>query len=427
MTVENVTDRYPRRVVVTGLGIVSAAGIGKDACWEVLSNGRSCVDYITKFDTTHTNVKIAAELKKTKAPRYPKPKTPIDLDRVSRFALLASHLALEDSGLDLQSEKMDRIGTVLGTSVGGLEGGGHSYYQFVQALEHGSNLDDSPNLSHRLSFFPGSMARNINLTYGFSGRSDVVSTGCVSSADAIGTAFEHIQYGDADIMLAGGAEDPINLYTIKAFDVVMALSTKSDDPQKASRPFDRKRNGFVMGEGGAILILEELEHAKERGARIYNEIGAFHSTCDAYHQTASSPSQEIAAVAVRQAIRDAKIDRNDVAYISAHGTSTPKNDIQETILIKKVFGDQAYKIPVSSIKSMMGHTSGAAGSMQAVSCCLAFENNMIPPTINYEFPDRECDLDYVPNEARSWNGSVILQNTFGFAGKNAALIYKRYQ
>jgi 3-oxoacyl-[acyl-carrier-protein] synthase II len=207
----------------------------------------------------------------------------------------------------------------------------------------------------------------------------------------------------------------------------MALSTRSDSPEKVSRPFDRKRNGFVMGEGAAVLVLEELEHAKRRGAHIYCEIAAYQTTCDAYHQTASDPQQQQAARAIREAIQTAGIMADRIDYISAHGTSTPINDRQETFLIKKVFGNYAYSLPISSIKSMVGHSSGAAGAMQAISCALAFEHDMITPTINYEFPDPECDLDYVPNEARPWNGFAILQNTFGFAGKNSVLIYKRYE
>ena len=417
----------PRRVVVTGLGIISPAGVGKQAFWDVLRSGRSCVDWITRFDTAQTNVKIAAEIKKPKVPRYPKPKTPLDLSRVARYALIAAYLALEDCGLDLKSECLGRFGTVIGTSVGGMEGAGHSYNRFILNAPNGINLDTDPTLDYRLSFFPGSLAKNINLTYGFKGRSDIISTGCTSSADAIGNAFEYIQYDAADVILAGGAEDPINLFTIKAFDVVLALSTRSDIPEKASRPFDRKRSGFVMGEGAAIIVLEELEHAKRRGAHIYCEVSAYQTTCDAFHQTASDPQQEQAARAVREALLAANLRPDRVGYVSAHGTSTPINDRQETFLIKKVFGRHAYCLPISSIKSMVGHSSGAAGAMQAVSCALVFDHNLLPPTINYEFPDPECDLDYVPNQARPWDGSVALQNTFGFAGKNAALIYRRFE
>ncbi len=417
----------PRRVAVTGIGIISPAGVGKNAFWEVLRYGKSCVDWITRFDAAQSNVKIAAEIKKPSVPRYPKPKTPRDLSRVSRYALIAAYLAVQDSKLDLKSESLSRIGTVIGTSVGGMEGAGHSYNQFILNAPNGVNLDNDPTLDHRLSFFPGSLAKNINLTYGLRGRSDIISTGCAASADAIGSAFEQIQYDKADVILAGGAEAPINMYTIKAFDVVLALSTRSDFPEKASRPFDRKRSGFVMGEGAAILILEELEHAKRRGAHIYCEIAAYQTTCDAYHQTASDRRQEQAARAIREALIVADLPPRSVAYVSAHGTSTPLNDRQETFLLKKVFGPHAHSLPISSIKSMVGHSSGAAGAMQAVSCALVFNHDTIPPTINYEFPDPECDLDYVPNHARPWDGSVILQNTFGFAGKNTALIYRRFE
>lgn len=417
----------PRRVVVTGIGIISPAGVGKDAFWDVLRNGRSCVDYITRFDTEHTNVKIAAEIKKQILPRYPKPKTPRDLSRVARYALLAAHLALQDSKLDLKSISPSRIGTVIGTSVGGLEDAGNSYNRFVLRAPKGVDIDADFTLDYQLSFFTGSLVKNINVTYGLEGRSDLISTGCAASADAIGNAFENIQYNSADIILAGGTEAPINLYTLKAFDVMLALSTRNDSPEKASRPFDRKRSGFVMGEGAAILVLEELEHAKQRGAHIYCEVAAYQTSCDAYHQTASDPKQEQAARAIMEALRSSDLPPESVGYVSAHGTSTPINDRQETYLVKKVFDHHAYSLPISSIKSMVGHSSGAAGAMQAVSCALIFETNTVPPTINYEYPDPECDLDYVPNQARPWDGSVILQNTFGFSGKNTALIYRRFE
>jgi len=417
----------PRRVVVTGLGIISPAGVGKGVFWDVLRSGRSCVDWITRFDTAQTNVKIAAEIKKAKVPRYPKPKTPLELSRVARYALIAAYLALGDSGLKLSSECLERFGTVIGTSVGGMEGAGHSYNRFILNAAEGINLDTDPTLADRLSFFPGSLARNINLAYGFKGRSDIISTGCTASADAIGNAFEYIQCNAADVVLAGGAESPINLFTIKAFDVVLALSSRSDIPAKVSRPFDRQRSGFVMGEGAAIIVLEELEHAKRRGAHIYCEVAAYQTTCDAIHPTASDPRQDQAARAIRDALAAAELSPESVGYISAHGTSTPINDRQETFLIKKVFGSHAYCLQISSIKSMVGHASGAAGAMQAVSCALVFDYNTLPPTINYEFPDPECDLDYVPRRARPWTGSVVLQNTFGFAGKNTALIYRRFE
>ncbi len=393
MTSTTLSETEPRRVAATGLGILSPAGAGKDAFWDVLRSGRSCVGWITRFDTAQSRVKVAAEIRKPKVPKYPKPKTPLYLTRVSRYALVAAYLALQDSGLDLKSEQLERFGSIIGTSGATLETAGHSYNQFILHAPPGSNLDLDPDLDSRLSLFPGSLAKNINLTYGFKGRSDIISTGCTASADAIGNAFEHIQYGAADVILAGGAEDPINLFTIKAFDVVLALSTRSDFPEKVSRPFDRKRNGFVMGEGAAVLVLEELEHAKRRGAHIYCEIAAYQTTCDAYHQTASDPQQQQAARAIREAIRTAGIIADCIGYISAHGTSTPINDRQETFLIKKVFGNCAHSLPISSIKSMVGHSSGAAGAMQAISCALVFDHNMIPPTINYEFPDPECDVD----------------------------------
>ncbi len=406
-----------RRVVVTGLGVVSSIGIGKQAFWESLKAGRSGIVPITAFDPTHFTTKFAGEIRDFDPAQYIDFKRLKRMDRTSQLAVACAKLAVQDAGLDFQKNgARERSGVIIGTAMAG-----HGYI----LNQHTTLMEKGPmriNPFTALAAFPDACASNISIELGITGPSFSLSTACSSASDAGGYAFEAIRSGAMDFLIMGGAEASIYPGILAAFCVARALSTRNEEPQKASRPFSRDRDGFVLGEGAGILVLEEYEHAKSRGAHIYGEILGHGMTCDAYHMTAPDPEGTEASRAMRMALSNAGVTPQDVDYINAHGTSTPLNDKTETMIIKKVFGEQAYKIPVSSTKSMVGHLIGAAGSVELIATLLSMENQEIPPTINYSVPDPECDLDYVPNQARKAKIEIAMKNSFGFGGKNSVLV-----
>ncbi len=410
-----------RRVVVTGVGMVIPQGIGIDPVWEKICEGISGVGPITKFDASGFETRIAAEVKDFRAEEFIDPKELRKMDLFIHYALAATKIAIEDSGLELEKEDPERIGACVGTGLGGLS----SLEKYHQVL-----LEKGPR---RITpfFIPMIIANEasgqISIFHNLKGPNICVVTACATGAHCIGTAFRGIQYGDADVMVAGGVEATITPLAVAGFNAMRAISTRNDEPEKASRPFDRDRDGFVMGEGGAVMILEELERAKRRGAKIYAELVGYGYNSDAYHLAAPDPEGDGAARCMRMALKDAGLSPDEVDYINAHGTSTELNDITETLAIKRVFGERAYKIPVSSTKSMTGHLLGAAGSTEAVFSVLTIRDGVIPPTINYENPDPRCDLDYVPNVAREKKVKVVMSNSFGFGGTNSVLIFRKFE
>jgi 3-oxoacyl-[acyl-carrier-protein] synthase II len=410
-----------RRVVVTGVGLVLPQGVGIDPVWEKICKGVSGVGPITKFDTTGFETKIAAEVRGFRAEDYIAPKEIKKMDLFIHYALAATRIALDDAGLEISENNADRIGAIVGTGLGGLTNI-EKYHRIL--LERGPQ---------RITpfFIPMIIANEasgqIAIHVGVKGPNLCVVTACATGAHSVGSAFRCIQYGDADAIIAGGVEATITPLAVGGFNAMKAISTRNDEPERASRPFERDRDGFVMGEGAAITILEELEHARARGAKIYAELIGYGYSADAYHLAAPDPDGDGAARCMQMALRDAKLSPEEVDYINAHGTSTELNDITETVAIKRVFGDYAYKIPVSSTKSMTGHLLGAAGSTEAVFSALAIKDRIIPPTTNYENPDPRCDLDYVPNTAREGDVKVVISNAFGFGGTNATLAFKRYE
>ncbi|MEW6448023.1 MAG: beta-ketoacyl-ACP synthase II [Bacillota bacterium] len=409
------------RVVVTGLGIISPIGTGKDAFWGALIRGESGVRRITRFDPTGFKTQIAAEVRDFDPEAYIDKKEARRMDRYTQFAVAATDLALKDAGIAPGTVDPDRVGVVLGCGIGGIE----TFEEQTRVL-----VARGPN---RVSpFFVPMMIANMGAGYiaimnGFYGPNSTVVTACASSNQAIGEAFRIIQRGEADLMVTGGAEAAITPVGIAGFCAMKAMSTRNDEPARACRPFDAGRDGFVVGEGAAILILERMERALERGAHIYAEIAGYGQSCDAYHITAPDPDGSGAAKAMERALADAGLRPEEVSYINAHGTSTPLNDKVETMAIKKVFGEFAYRLPISSTKSMTAHLLGAAGGIEAAACVLSITHGIIPPTINYEEPDPDCDLDYVPGKARKAQVEVAVSNGFGFGGHNAALVFKRYR
>jgi 3-oxoacyl-[acyl-carrier-protein] synthase II len=409
-----------RRVVVTGVGLVTPLGIGIDNVWRSILSGESGISRITRFDASNLETKIAGEVKNFKPEEYINPKDLKRMDLFIQYALAATQIAIEDSGIDIKKEIPERVGVVVGTGLGGLP-----------TLEHYHKVLLEKGPSRISPFFIPMLIANeapchISMKYGCKGPNLCVVTACATGAHSIGEAFRIIQYGDADIMIAGGTEANLTPLTIAGFNAMKALSTRNEFPERASRPFDRERDGFVVAEGAGVLILEELGHAKKRGAKIYAEIVGYGYNSDAYHITAPCPDGEGFIKCMEMAIKDAKINPEDVDYINAHGTSTELNDKVETLAIKKVFGDYAYKVPVSSTKSMIGHLLGAAGAVEAIFTILSIRDNICPPTINYENPDPECDLDYVPNVAREKKIQIAMSNSFGFGGTNSVLIFRRY-
>lgn len=408
-----------RRVVVTGMGAITPIGNNVNDFWSNAKRGKLGIDFVTLVDKDEVSVKVAGEVKNFNAEELIGKKENKRLDRFSQFALVAADEAIKSAGLDLDNMDRNRIGVIVGSGIGGF-----------QTIE--SEITKMARDSKRVSpfFIPMAIINmasgNISIKYGLKGPSTSVVTACATGTNSIGEAFRQIKHGYADCMLAGGVEAPITKIGIEGFASLKALNS-SNNPSKSSIPFDKNRSGFVMGEGAGILVLESLESAKKRGAKILAEVVGYGSTCDAYHITSPDPEGEGASRAMLQAINEANIDPSEVSYINAHGTSTPFNDKFETIAIKRTFKDNAYKIPVSSTKSMTGHLLGAAGGIEAIICIEAIIDNFVPPTIGYENKDEECDLDYVPNEGRSHEVNYALTNSLGFGGHNATLLFKKWQ
>ena len=412
-----------RRVVITGVGPVTPIGTGKENFWNNLIAGKSGIDIITRFDTTDVDVKIAGEVKDFDYAEYMDKKEGKRMDRVTHFAVAAAKLAVEDAKLDLASINQVRAGVCVGSGIGGIE---TFVEQTTKYVEKGPSKISPFFIPMEIPNMP---AGQISIALGLKGPNTAIVTACATGTNCIGDAFRTIQYGDADIMIAGGTEAAISPVAVAGFANMKALSTNNEHPEKASCPFDKKREGFVMGEGAGVIVLEELEHAKARGAHIYAEICGYGMTADAYHITAPDPSGEMPAACMQAAVDDAGLKPEAVDYINAHGTSTHRNDLNETLAAKKVFGEHAYKMAISSNKSMLGHLLGAAGGVEAIATVLTIENGVIPPTINYEDPDLEegLDLDYVPNVARKANVDVAISNSFGFGGHNATILFKKYK
>ncbi len=409
-----------RRVVVTGLGAVTPLGVGVRATWETALAGRSGVGRISKFDPSAFSTTIAAEVKEFRPEDFIDRKEIKRMDPFIHLAMAAAHMAMEDAGLRIDEENADRVGVYWGTGLGGLT----TLERYHQAyLEEGVRKISPffiPMLISNLA--PGHIA----IRYGAKGPNITTTTACAASSHALGEALMALRGGMCDAVIAGGSESTITPMGLGGFCAMKALSTRNDDPERASRPFDRDRDGFVMGEGAAILILEELSLAKRRGAKIYAELRGYGASDDAHHVTAPAPGGEGAVRAMRAALEDARVRPEEVGYVNAHGTSTPYNDAFETAALKTVFGDHSRSLMVSSTKSMTGHLLGAAGAVESVLSVLALHEGNIPPTINYTTPDPECDLDYVPNEARRAQFRYALSNSFGFGGTNSCLLFGRF-
>ncbi len=409
-----------RRVVVTGLGAITPLGNSVGEYWEGLKNGKNGAGLITKFDTSEFATKFACEVKDFDVEKYIDKKEARRMDLFTHYALASAIQAVEDSGLDLEKEDLERIGVVFGSGIGGMETFEKQHSVFLKSGPRRVSPFFIPMLIADIA--PG----HISIKYGFKGPNYSVTSACATSTHAIGDAFILIQRGAADVMVSGGSEAPIIPMSIAGFNSSRAISTWNDRYLEASRPFDKDRNGFVMGEGAGALILEEYEHAKKRGAKIYAEIIGIGMTADAYHITAPAPEGEGAFRSMREAIRDAGISTDDIDYINAHGTSTQLNDLNETKAIKRLFGEHAYEMNVSSTKSMTGHLLGAAGAVEAIATVLALKEGVIPPTINLDNPDPECDLNYTPKEAVEKEIKYALSNTFGFGGHNATVVIKKF-
>ncbi|HEY8130871.1 MAG TPA: beta-ketoacyl-ACP synthase II [Thermoanaerobaculia bacterium] len=405
-----------RRVVVTGIGLISPLGVGTEKTWQGLLEGRSGISRITKFDPTNYACQIAGEIRDFNPEDWVEKKEVKKSDTFIHYAIAAAQMAIEDAAIDSKKEDSDRFGVIIGSGIGGLP--------LIEEM-HKKLLERGPS---RISpfFIPGLIvnlaAGHISIRYNCRGPSSAPATACATGAHAIGDAYKIIQRDEADLMFAGGSEAVVTPLAVGGFSAMRALSTRNDEPERASRPWDLNRDGFVMGEGAGVLLLEERERAVARGAKIYCELTGYGMSSDAYHIT--SPSEDGAGMTrvMQRALKDAALVPNDIHYINAHGTSTPVGDRIETLAIKNVFGEQAYKIPVSSTKSMTGHLLGAAGGLEGAICALVIQHGILPPTINYETPDPDCDLDYVPNKARKARVEHVLSNSFGFGGTNASLI-----
>ena len=410
-----------RRVVVTGMGIVSPLGIGLENNWAAICQGKSGIGPITKFDTSEYPCKIAGEVKNFDPDAYIDKKDQKKMDIFIQFALAAGTMAIKQSGLVIDESTADRVGVLVGSGLGGLS----TIEKYHTMLLKNGPKKVSPFFVPMLivNLAPG----QISIYFGCRGPNSSVVTACATGNHSIGEAFRIIQRGDADAMIAGGVESTITPLAVAGFCALKALSTRNDEPQKASRPFEKNRDGFVMSEGAGILVLEDLEKAQQHNASIFAEIVGFGCNADAYHITAPSPNGEGAAKCMQLTLDDAGLKPEDIDYINAHGTSTPMNDLSETMAMKTVFRDHIKNLPVSSTKSMTGHLLGASGGVEAIFSLLAIRDSIIPPTINYEEPDPECDLDYVPNVARKKEVRIVMSNSFGFGGTNATLIFKRFE
>ncbi len=408
------------RVVVTGLGMLTPLGIGVEPTWEGILAGRSGIGPITSFDATGFETTIAGEISDFQPEKFISPKLIKRMDRFIQMAVAAAVMAMDDAGLEITPDLQPHVGSIVGCGLGGLA----TIEKYHKVLLERGPKKISPFFIPMLiaNMAPGMVAMH----FGAQGPNTSTVTACASGAHAVGDAFKIIQRGAAKAMITGGVESVITPLGVAGFNSLKALSTRNAEPEKASRPFDLHRDGFVMAEGGGIMIMEELEFAKARGAKIYAEVAGYGLTGDAYHMTAPSPDGAGAVLCMQQALADAGLTPADVDHINAHGTSTPLNDVSETMAIKKVFGERAYRIPISATKSMTGHLLGGAGAVEAIFSILSIRDNVAPPTINYETPDPECDLDYVPNQARQLPIHVVMSNSFGFGGTNAVLIFKRY-
>ena len=409
-----------RRVMVTGIGAVAPNGTGKDAFWKGLMEGRSAVTRITRFDASNFTTKIGAEIKDF----IPHPKIPAEhlprMDRAYLIGVTAALMAVEDARLHQEKEDVGRWGVYMGIAVAGVDGYENDFCHWRR-----KGLENvQPNWYQ--GWFPSACSGYISQILGLRGNSQVLSTGCCSSVDAMGLAFDAIRMGDEEIALAGGTEAPLTPLGLNAFCSMRALSTRNEDPGHASRPFDNERDGFVLAEGSAVLVLESLEHARARGATIYAELKGYGTTSNAHHMTAPEPSGEQPARALRLALDDAGMQPEEIGVLMAHGSSTPLNEKAETRAAKKAFGKHAYKLAIPSIKSMIGHSLGSAGALQAAASVLTLVHQKVPPTINYQVPDPDCDLDCVPNEARAMPVGAIMTNTAGFSGKNTALVFRKW-
>jgi 3-oxoacyl-[acyl-carrier-protein] synthase II len=406
---------------VTGIGLVSSVGIGTDASWDALLAGRSGIGRITRFDTELFSTQIAGEVKGFDPLQFVEKKDVKKMDVFIQYAIAASQFAMDDSGLPVTQENADRIGVFIASGIGGFS---------TIEREHRALLEGGPRKISPF-FIPSAIINlasgQVSIRFGAKGPNSATCTACSASAHAIGDAFEIIKRGDADAMIAGGSEAAITPMGVGGFGAMRALSTRNDDPERASRPFDRDRDGFIIGEGAGVVILEELEQARARGARIYAELVGYGMSADAYHITAPSEDGDGAVRVMTQCLKRAGVPATVVDYINAHGTSTPYNDKLETLAIKKAFGDHASKLAVSSTKSMTGHLLGAAGGLEAGITALAVHTQQVPPTVNLDNPDAECDLDYVPHTARKLEIEYALSNSFGFGGTNAALLFKKYE
>ena len=408
------------RVVITGLGPVTPVGIEKNNFWQSLIQGKCGIDRISYFDTEKYPTKIAAEVKDFDYTNYISIKEANRMDKSTQFSIVAAMLALEDSKLKISEKDSYSTGVIIGSGIGGIG---------TFEKQHKILLEKGPR---RVSpFFVPMMISNISageiaIKIGAKGPNGVITTACASSTHATGMAFKLLQQGNAQIIISGGTESAITPMALAGFCKMRALSIQNDHPKKASKPFDKERDGFIMGEGAGILVLETLQHAKERNANIYAEILGFGMTADAYHITAPAPEGEAAAKAIEIALKDAKIEPSQIDYVNAHGTSTPLNDKLETLAIKKVFGGHAYDLKISSVKSMTGHLLGASGGVEAIATALTLKTDIIPPTINYNSPDPECDLDYVPNKSEKKIVNYAISNSFGFGGHNGVIVLGKF-
>ena len=409
-----------RRVVVTGLGIVSPVGSAVDVAWANILAGRSGIAPITRFDVSRFTTRFGGSVSGFDVDHYLAPKDARKMDVFMHYGVAASRQAIEDSGLEVNTDNAHRIGVAVGAGIGGIETIERNYRAYAEAGESPRKI--SP------FFIPASIINmvsgHVSIAYGLTGPNLSLVTACTTATHNIGIAARCIQHGDADVMVAGGAEMGTTPLGLGGFCSARALSTRNDDPERASRPWDRDRDGFVLGDGAGCIVVEELEHARARGAKIYGELVGFGMSADAHHMTAPPEDGEGARQCMVNALRDAGLNPDEVDYINAHGTSTPLGDKAETLAVKRAFGDHAWKLAVSSTKSMTGHLLGAAGGVEAIFCLLAMRDGVLPPTINYEHPDPECDLDYVPNEARQAKVRVALSNSFGFGGTNGSLLFR---
>jgi 3-oxoacyl-[acyl-carrier-protein] synthase II len=408
-----------RRVVVTGIGAVTPIGIGKDNLWSGLRRGRSAVGPLTRFDPSIFRSHNAAEVNDFVPGDHLEAKRAKRLDRFGQFSVATARLAIEDAALDLAAEDRERVGTMMGTALGGI-----SYAEQQLGIFLRGGLRDV-DASLALAVFGGAASCNVAIELGVCGPNSTNAMSCASGTIAIGEGFRQVRDGYADVMICGGAEAPLAPLCFGAFSLIRAMSTRNDDPSSASRPFDKDRDGFVMGEGSAILVLEERDRALARGAHVYAELAGFGMTNDAHHMTAPRPDGSQAARAMRLALEDAHVTPAEIEYVNAHGSSTPLNDPTETIAIKRVLGERAYRIPVSGTKGYYGHALGASGAIEAAICAMALEREWLPPTVNLSVPDDACDLDYVPGAGRDARVEHLVSNSFGFGGINAAVVMRR--